>query len=215
MLMDCFDIHTHRLPLHPSQAIVSVDASSLPVDGKIVHASVGIHPWHLTETNVEVQWKAFQAAIEEDRRIVAIGEAGLDKLKGASLEAQTAVFRQEIALAETLCLPMVIHCVRAFNELLKLKKEVRPCQPWVIHGFRGKESVARELLRHGCYLSFGERFQSDALRAVPLDRLFIETDESSVSIETIGLRIAEARGEAPEELAAAIDKNVRKVFFRL
>lgn len=213
MPMDCFDIHTHHIPSQPSQAIVSTDASALPVEEKVVHTSIGIHPWNLTETNAQSQWEALKAAIQ-DSRTVAIGETGLDKLRGPSLEVQTAVFRKEITLAEAHSLPMVIHCVRAFNELIQIKKAYSPKQPWIIHGFRGKPSVARELLKHGCRISFGSQFQEESVRTTPLDRLFIETDESEENIVDIYRRIAHTRGISLEELTEAVKKNVREIFFK-
>ncbi len=179
----------------------------------IVHASVGIHPWYLTDDNENTCVQKLQNIIHSNR-IVAIGEAGLDKLKGPSLSIQTSVFRQEIALAEKYHLPMVIHCVRMFNELIQLKKEMAPKQPWIIHGFRGKASVAQELLRHGCWLSFGSTYQEEALQITPTQRLFIETDESEEPIESIYFRIAKSRGVSAEELAETVQKNVREVFFK-
>lgn len=211
--MDLFDIHTHQPTCNFEQAIVSFSVGTEAMDTRVVYASVGIHPWYLTEDNAQARLQALEEALKEER-VVALGEAGLDRLQGGPMDVQTAVFRQEIALAEEYRLPMVIHCVRAFHELLQLKKELRPIQPWIIHGFRGKESVARELLRHGCHLSFGARFQPDAVRTVPLDRLLIETDEATESLEETCKCIAEARGVAPEELALAIRKNVCKVFFK-
>lgn len=211
--MDYFDIHTHFIPPHPTQAIVSVDASSLPMDKKIVHASVGIHPWYLTEENVDSQWKALQISVKNPR-IVAIGEVGLDKRRGASIGLQYTLFRQSIALSEAYGLPMIIHCVRAFNEIIAIKKECAPRQPWIIHGFRGKASIAQELLKHGCRLSFGEKFQENTLLTVPLDRLFIETDESRESLEHIYQRIAETKGISLKELTECIKKNVDDVFFK-
>lgn len=211
--MDYFDIHTHRIPFHPSQAIVSIDASALPLDDKVVYASIGIHPWHLTETNAENLWEALKTSVT-DQRIIAIGEAGLDKLRGASMSLQTAVFQQEIALSESFSLPMVIHCVRAFNELIQIRKSSKAKEPWIIHGFRGKPSVAQELLKHGCRISFGSHYQEESVKVTPLDCLFVETDESAESIEHIYLRIAQSKGISPEELAEAINKNVREVFFK-
>lgn len=211
--MHYFDIHTHRIPLHPSQAIVSIDASALPLDGKAVHASIGIHPWYLTETNAGNLWETLKSSIK-DQRIVAIGEAGLDKLKGPDMTFQTPVFRQEITLAESANLPMVIHCVRAFNELIQIKKESKPKQPWIIHGFRGKPSIAQELLKHGFWLSFGSHYQEESLKITPLNRMFVETDESEESIGSIYQRIAETKGISLEELVEAINKNVQEVFFK-
>jgi len=211
--MTCFDIHTHHLPLHPERAIVSYAVGSFRPDDCVAYASVGIHPWYLNGQEAESQLAALRRALQDDK-VVALGEAGLDRLRGCPLDVQVSVFRHEVALAEEYRLPMVVHCVRAFNELLRLKKELQPLRPWVIHGFRGKESGAVELVRHGCHVSFGARFQVEAVCAVPLDRLFVETDEADESIVGICSRIAQARGISSEELAEAINKNVREVFFR-
>lgn len=211
--MAYFDIHTHTVPQDDSQAILSVDTHSLPLGEDIRFVSIGIHPWYLTETHAEAQWKALQDSAH-DPRVIAIGEAGLDKLQGASMPLQTSVFRKEIDLAETLCLPMVIHCVRAFNELIQLKKACKPTQPWIIHGFRGKPSIAQELIRHGCWISFGSHYQEESVRMTPIERMFIETDESKESIGNIYRHISDTRGISLEELTESIKKNVRKVFFK-
>ena len=211
--MPCFDIHTHQVAPCQERSIASFSVGTKLIDEKAVYASVGIHPWYLAEPDADRLLKLLEQQLQDDR-VVALGEAGLDRLRGCSLDVQISVFRCEVALAEEYGLPMVIHCVKAFNELIQLKKELRPRQPWIIHGFRGKEHVALDLLRHDCYLSFGARFQEEAVRAVPLERLFIETDESPESIEEICRRIAKARGVSPEELAEAVNKNVRAVFFK-
>ena len=211
--MDCFDIHTHSLSACFPQSIVSLDVMSLPMDERIVHASVGIHPWFLTEDDADIRLQALQEAMK-DSRIFALGEAGLDKLKGPAFGIQTRIFREEIALAEKHRLPMVIHCVKAFNELIRLKKELMPGQPWIVHGFRGKASVAVELLRHGCWLSYGALYQEEALKVTPVSRLFIETDESGEPIESIYRRIAASLGVSTEVLAEVLKKNVLEVFFK-
>ena len=211
-MADFFNIHTH-VSVHPESEILSLAPEELSTDNRSFYASVGIHPWTLTEENADIQWKALCESIK-DKRIVAIGECGLDKLKDPSMELQTAVFKQEAALAEDSSLPLIIHCVKAFNELIQLKKEISPCQPWIIHGFRGKLPLALDCIRHGFYLSIGSHFQENTLKAIPLDRLFIETDESEESIESIYQRIAEIKGISQQELLEAINKNVREVFFK-
>ena len=209
---DFFNIHTHT-SLHPETEILSLAPEQLYADIQMEYASVGIHPWHLTLENSEPQWEALRQSVK-DKRIIAIGECGLDKLQGPSLELQTSLFKQEATLAEERSLPLIIHCVKAFNELIQLKKEIYPSQPWIIHGFRGKLPLAADCIRHGFYLSIGSRFQTDALKAIPLDRLFIETDESEESIGSIYQRIAETKGISLQELTEAINKNVREVFFK-
>ena len=209
---DFFNIHTHT-SLHPKTEILSLAPEQHSADIHMEYASVGIHPWHLTLEHSESQWEALRQSVK-DKRIIAIGECGLDKLQGPSLELQTSVFKQEATLAEECSLPLIIHCVKAFNELIQLKKEISPRQPWIIHGFRGKLPLAADCIRHGFYLSIGSRFQADALKAIPLNRLFIETDESEESIGSIYQRIAETKGISLQELTEAINKNVREVFFK-
>ena len=211
-MADFFNIHTH-VSVHPESEIRSLAPEELSTDNRSFYASVGIHPWTLTKENADIQWKALHESIK-DKRIVAIGECGLDKLKGPSMELQTAVFKQEAALAEDSSLPLTIHCVKAFNELTQLKKEISPCQPWIIHGFRGKLPLALDCIRHGFYLSIGSHFQENTLKAIPLERLFIETDESEESIGSIYQRIAETKGISQQELIEAINKNLREVFFK-
>ena len=211
-MADFFNIHTH-VSVHPESEILSLAPEELSTDNPSFYASVGIHPWALTEENADIQWKALCESIK-DKRIVAIGECGLDKLKGPSMELQTAVFKQEAALAEDSSLPLIIHCVKAFNELIQLKKEISPRQSWIIHGFRGKLPLALDCIRHGFYLSIGSHFQENTLKTIPLDRLFIETDESEESIGSIYQRVAETKGISQQELLEAINKNVREVFFK-
>jgi TatD DNase family protein len=212
IMKNFFNIHTHT-SLQPETEILSLSPEQLSTDIHVVYASVGIHPWNLTLEHSEHQWKALCQSVK-DKRTIAIGECGLDKLKGPSLELQAAIFKQEATLAEDSSLPLIIHCVKAFNELILLKKEISPRQPWIIHGFRGKLSLALDCIRHGFYLSIGSRFQTDTLKAIPLNRLFIETDESEESIGSIYQRIAEVKGISLQELAEAINKNVREVFFK-
>ena len=210
--MDFFNIHTHNAKC-PESEILSTDVHSFSSTGKNKFLSVGIHPWYLTDHDVENQLEILRKVIE-NKQVIAIGECGLDKLKGPSMEFQTSVFKKEIALAEEHGLPMVIHCVKAYNELVQIKKSTHPQQPWIIHGFRGKEALAKECIQHGFYLSFGPYFQEDALRVVPIEKLLIETDESEMSIEEIYLRIAHARGMELKELTESIKKNVERVFFK-
>ena len=211
-MADFFNIHTH-VSVHPESEILSLAPEELSTDNRSLYASVGIHPWTLTKENADIQWNALHESIK-DKRIVAIGECGLDKLKGPSMELQTAVFKQEAALAEDSSLPLIIQCVKAFNELIQLKKEISHRQSWIIHGFRGKLPLALDCIRHGFYLSIGSHFQENTLKTIPLDRLFIETDESEESIGSIYQRVAETKGISQQELLEAINKNVREVFFK-
>ncbi|MBR8707479.1 TatD family hydrolase [Bacteroides pyogenes] len=180
--------------------------------------SIGIHPWDLTAENSERLWDVLQRELErrksENRPCVAIGEAGLDKLAAAPMELQVKIFERQVALSEDCRLPLIIHCVKAVDELLAVKKRLAPLQAWIWHGFRGKAQQASQLLRHGFYLSLGEHYSREAMQAIPASRLFLETDESVLDISDIIRRAAEVRGVDAECLQETLRENVQKVFFK-
>ena len=168
--------------------------------------SIGIHPWHINDN-----WKSELASIAEWAKftnVVAIGECGLDMLKSpADIELQEEIFLSHAQLSEALCKPLIIHCVKAFDRLMSLHKEQRPRQAWIIHGFRGKPQLAVQLIDAGFYISLGERFNPDSAKAIPTDRLFIESDESPLPIADIYASIAAAKETPCDELALQIKAN--------
>lgn len=164
------DIHTHRLT-DPEHQILSVEpGEEIPANARYI--SVGRHPWHADRETSDEEW----ARILADPRVVAIGETGLDKLRGPDLETQERELRKHVALSESEGLPLILHCVKAFDRLIALKRELKPHQPWVIHGFRGGEEQARQLMEHGMLLSFGARYNEMALDAAEGMEHFRETD---------------------------------------
>ena len=223
---DILDIHTHKqevdtqgksiinYPLLADSPLYMPLAENVEVAvGRGSYYSIGIHPWEVRESNVSQQLSFLQQQLQR-KQFVAVGEAGLDKLAKAPMELQLAVFKEQVKLSEKLGLPLIIHCVKAMEELLGVKKESRPQQPWIWHGFRGKPQQARQLMENGMYLSFGEHYPEQTVRTIPVDRMFLETDDSPVDIEEVLHRVARTRGTDVEELRQAIRENIQKVFFR-
>lgn len=208
------DIHTHRREADSEgKSIINYKqlAGSPFLEG--YYYSIGIHPWELTMANIEEQL-IFMINQLPDKRIVAIGECGLDKLTEISMELQRMTFIMQITLSEQYSLPLIIHCVKAMDEMLAVKKRFRPTQPWIWHGFRGKPEQATQLLKQGFYLSLGEHYPDETMKLIPDDRLFLETDESSLDIEDILRRAAEVRGVGVEALRGTIHRNIQNVFFK-
>ncbi|MBO5961805.1 MAG: TatD family hydrolase [Alistipes sp.] len=171
--------------------------------------TVGIHPWHALEADIS----AVEAAVAE---VDAVGEIGMDFACDVPKEVQMAIFRAQLALAERHKKAVVLHCVRAFDEVVKVLSEYR-LRAVIFHGFIGSIEQAQRAVAQGFYLSFGERtFRSpktiEALRSTPLSRIFVETDESTTPIEEIYARIAELRGISTAELIAATEENFRRIF---
>lgn len=210
------DIHTHQLPVVSGEAIVNCYPETFaPQEG--CWYSVGIHPWHLmpsADQGEQDDRRKILAGLANHSQVLAIGEAGLDKLADAPMAMQIEFFEHQARLAMEVDKPLVIHLVKAADELLKLKQTLRPTNPWIIHGFRGKAAMAQEYLRHGFYLSFGKKYQEEALRITPVERFFIETDESVIPVAELYERAAHLRGVTGDELLESVQQNIRKVFFK-
>jgi TatD DNase family protein len=112
----------------------------------------GIHPWFLEEGTHEEQLERVEKVTAQPE-VIAIGEAGYDKLRGASPELQQSVFEKQVLISEKLQKPLIIHCVRAWDELLASHRRLRPAMKWMIHGYRGKKKQAEQLLSKGFWLS--------------------------------------------------------------
>lgn len=138
----------------------------------------------------------------------------MDKLADAPTAVQIEVFEYQAQLSVELGKPLVIHLVKAVEELLKLKQRLQPANPWIIHGFRGKPALAQDYVRHGFYLSFGEKYQEESLRTVPAGRLLLETDESGVPIMELYRRASEVRGIPLDRFMEDMQENIDKVFFK-
>ena len=170
---------------------------------------MGIHPWDAASADISTMQRLSDG-------IQAIGEIGLDFASAVPKEIQYSAFRSQLAIAQQRGLPVVLHCVRAFNEVMLLLKETPP--PIVIfHGFIGSVQQAAQALRQGYYLSFGLRtFSSprtqEVLRTMPLGRLFLETDDADISIEEIYEKTAHLRQISIVELQQNIQINYERIF---
>lgn len=209
-MADYFDIHTHHMGGDGFRIVNCPPDDFMPCQEQWY--SVGVHPWALQQGEVRQEtWEKLREAAVHPQ-VLAVGEAGLDRLVQVPMKLQEAVFARQAELAGEAGKPLIVHLVRAVDELLRLKKALKPGVPWIIHGFRGKAALAEELLRHGFYLSFGEKYQEGALNVVPLSHLFLETDESLASIFRLYARAAAVRQLSVEELATAVRDNVHRVF---
>lgn len=202
------DIHTHHAAPQP-EAIINLRVSSVKpelVENQLY--SAGIHPWDLPEGDIDAM-KAVLESIAGLRQVVAIGECGIDPAKGGLMFRQLQVMKLHIELSERLKKPLVVHDVKAHDIIVGLRRDLKPSMPWIIHGFRGKPQVAEMLLKSGCMLSFGEKFNAETLKMIPKDSLFAETDESQLSIEEIIGNLSAASGEDVRENVAS---NAERLF---
>lgn len=208
------DIHSHdpqmrsgqikvlSLQLHPDTDFAAVlNALSM---GILI--SAGIHPWHAAE------WDSDAIHLIESEllhpRVTFIGEIGMDNACGVSLKKQLFVFESQLKVAETSHKAVLIHNVGCLTELMVLKKKYKGIQAWILHGFRGNAQLAKQYLAHGFYLSFGRRYQVEALRVCPMDRLFLETDDSDTDLRLLYQKVSDDLGASVAMLESSISQNI-------
>lgn len=167
------DIHIHTLSGPRRLTSISPATAITTAPGEAWY-SVGIHPWDTAEPPSETDWQNMES-MARDPRVAAIGECGLDALRGGTPAQQEAIFARQAAIAEATGKFMIIHCVRRYGRIMELKKLFNPSVPWVIHGFRGKPELARQLDAAGFGISVP--YGSILPELLPHIRFFHETDE--------------------------------------
>ena len=177
------DIHTHNT-VSTDGIICTTPHSFSPLPGKFY--SCGIHPWETAGTGNDDIGKLCRILARPE--IAAIGETGIDRLKGAPATRQEELLRMHIALSERFRKPLIIHEVKAADIILAIHRQTKPKMPWVRHGFRGNAQTARMYWSKGIYLSVGEKFNAEAVASIPEALLLLETDESRRRVRNETLR---------------------------
>ncbi|MFZ5650623.1 MAG: TatD family hydrolase [Bacillota bacterium] len=197
-----------------------------------VYAIVGIHPHDAGEAPQGYLDRLAEMA--RDPKVVALGEMGLDYYRNLSpREIQQRVFREQLALARELEMPVVIHDRDAHGDLMDIiKKDGVPQKGGVMHCYSGSWEMARECMKKGFYISIAgpvtypnaARLKDIAVR-LPLDRILVETDCPYLSpqifrgqrnepayVRHVAGEIARLRGLSGEEFARAASSNAARIF---
>lgn len=208
-----------------------------PARDRRVQVGLGIHPQFLPELD-ERDDERHLADLDTllGRGVaIAVGECGLDgpTKESVPMERQLRVLKAHFALARKHRLPLLMHCLRAHPELLKLlETEPVPEAGLLMHSYSGSADLTKKYVRHGCHFSFAgpvsfeeARRPIDALRSVPLDRLLVETDAPDQAphphrgqrsepafLPIIVDAMARGRGDAVEPLRASLLQNTLRLF---
>jgi TatD DNase family protein len=201
------DVHTHFLTGNP-YAILNANSSINSFHSR------GIHPWFV-EDNYSTKLKVLESDLQHPK-CIALGEIGLDKVCSSDFNLQRKLFINQIELSEKYQLPVIIHCVRASNELFQLKQEIKPTQHWIWHGFN-KASILQQTLENETIPSFREAIlNNESLRneLVNLEsrQFLLETDTSTLSIETIYKTVTEIRNQSINSLQIEQIANFERIF---
>lgn len=212
--MKFINIHTHQPSNHPKNLDVLQVQQGLNLSLPSTLFGYGVHPW---SSNVEKELQLSNEVIT-NKNLIYIGECGLDKLKDADLATQTDIFKQHIFASEDLKKPLLIHCVRAFNELMELHKKLKPNQQWIVHGYTGSPQLAQQLINQGFMLSFGAALlrnnskANQSLATIPHQKILLETDDTPISIEEIYAAAAKTLQLSIKEIKILIVNNFMQLF---
>lgn len=204
-----------------------------------IYAIVGISPNDIPEQGqgyeqmLEQQLQQIEK-LADSEKVVAIGEIGLDYYwNKENKEEQRLAFQKQIELANKLDLPIVIHTREAVYDTLEiLKSEITPIKKGIFHCCPLNLDLIREGLKLGFYISFAgpitfknAKNAQEAIQAVPLERILIETDSpylapepkrgtrnDSRNVKYMAEKIAQVKGIAVEEIAKITYENTERIF---
>lgn len=207
------NIHTHQSAGSGERAIVNLfrDFNQMAPGG---FYSAGLHPWYLSADHEREMDLLKQYAAPS--HVLAIGETGLDKACRTAWALQVTMFRLQIELAMEWQKPLIIHCVRAWNEVMEILQEYAVNVPVIFHGYQKGLALARQLTNLGYYLSFGHSLEQErnreVLRGIPVNQFFLETDDTPVPIARVYNYAAIALSIDLNTLDLQIQQNAKAVF---
>lgn len=213
--MGYINLHTHTFT-NDAGVLEVVNQYPMEFDATVPFFSIGIHPWYIRKEAIEEELAIMEEKIQL-KNCLAIGECGLDKRIEIPLELQVEVFEKQLALAEKYQLPVILHCVAAFQEVIEIKNRLKIRVPMIVHGFSKNQQLAGQLLDNGFYISFGKYLirnpdMGEVLRAIRGDRFFLETDTLEEGIKAVYELAARYRDSTIEALQDNITQNFNIVF---
>ncbi len=212
------NIHTHHLGLSSKNEIQLLNLYNNFSQATFGHyCSLGIHPWYIQ--NYEKHFKLLQTYALLPN-VLAIGECGLDKACKSDFDLQKSIFETQVALAQQLNKPLVLHCVRAFDEVLHYLHTLKFSGTVIFHAFNKNKLLAKQLCNNGYYLSFGaamfnhpEKMQQ-VLENIPKELIFLETDNTEWTINEVYAKAAGLMRMDENHLTTIIENNFKKAFNR-
>ncbi len=213
------DIHTH-LPRAEKETITVQNI--FPGEGLAAFSgrnfySVGLHPWHIkTPRGNDKMLAQVEEALELDH-VIFVGEAGLDKRSKTSFKEQGRVFEAQAFMAEEYRKPLIVHCVKAYSEVLEVHEKMSPKMTWIFHGYNGSIEITRQLAARNFLFSFGSALFLPGAKAIgsfkilPLNKIFFETDEHEGEVWHMYNQGACLKSIPEEEIAMAVWDNFNRI----
>ncbi|MFM6925785.1 MAG: TatD family hydrolase [Ferruginibacter sp.] len=211
------NIHTHHAPLPGQWALVNVlkDFNAVPAIGLY---SAGLHPWYLKKETMDAALQQLNQAMEKSN-VLALGECGLDTVCDTDYELQQSCFRRQVQLANKARKPLILHCVKAFEDVIRILKEEQAAVPVIFHGYHKSKELAQQLVKAGYYISFGKHIlqpvTATVFLSIPLNHVFLETDAADINIEALYQAAASIKQVPVRALEEQLSSNAGKLFGKI
>ena len=213
--MKFINLHTHAVSNAPNTISILNQYPHEFQEG-FSNYSIGIHPWYINEDRLASDLKMIKSKLST-KECMALGECGLDKRIDKIYSTQIAVFEAQLDLNSAFLKPVILHCVASFDQVIASKKNSGLSCPFILHGFSKNKQVATQLLKHDFYLSFGKYLLhnpelKNVFAEIPNEKIFLETDTMSESLEEVYTFAAQCKNISLEEMQSIVWKNYQRVF---
>lgn len=206
------NMHSHSLTYNSGITVLTLDLSPDIILPKQKHIAIGLHPHNSNKFDPEQLYIMLEPYIPS---IDAIGEIGLDRHIPIPIITQEKIFCAQLNFAYKHNLPVIIHCVKAYADMLRIIKNFKRLT-YIFHGFYANGKILDALLKYNSYFSVGLREISridgkNRLLQIPLDRLLLETDDSLHKIEDVYYSASQILGVDIDYLKSTIYNNFKNI----
>lgn len=205
-------------------------SQSISKNYKEVYFALGVHPWYIDKSYHN---ELYRLTHIHDDKYCAIGEIGLDAKTTIDMQLQKQFFEDQVAIANELQKPVIVHCRGAFNELVASLKRIGSLKAGgVIHSYSGNLEITKALIPYGFYFSFGgavtfrnSKKKLQVLRYIYPDYVLLETDSPDIppveksgeinlpeNIVYVIKAISELIGKPQDEIARITTDNAKRIF---
>ncbi len=208
-----FDVHTHLLKRN---SIINVDNDKIEFQHGYFY-SIGIHPWRINTQNIQQELLKLELLLQK-KEFIAIGECGIDRSIDTPVELQKDIFNKHLQLAQRFKKPIIIHCVRAYSDIIELLVKSDFSGTLIFHDYRGNQHQTQKLNEFQSYYSFGKSLLSPSekilisVKTIDKSKVLLETDDSDISIEKIYICAAKILKISVDELELIILKNIGDIY---
>jgi len=213
-----YNIHCHHAHKYDNEtAFTNVFANEDIPENSFF--SAGFHPWQKI-TDTQEYYEAHLISKLQHQNCVALGEIGLDKIQGVPWNIQKYRFQTQLEIGKNYSKPLVIHCVKAYYEVLNVLNEIKWSTPFIFHGFNKSFPLGKDLLNKGAFLSFGiailnAKFLQEVF--LPLwdlypNQILLETDTKIMAVQELYAHIAQKLNLDLTTVESIIENTVIKVF---